>query len=926
MTHSSLLLRQSQAALSLGSSSGLRASATRLLSEQDLSSYGFASSSTAQSSSSSATPHGAAASASQVMKSKRTIPSTFFRSVSPFIRLKRSKLSEYVPTNLEPFSLQSQLDLRKQLEECLQAPHREDLNREEVWHAYVALSHAPTVEKPRTSVAVVNLLPYLDISTHRAVLHRIVSENAAAAAFSKANERIKAALQENLPVIGYRAAPYRPPRRQHLRAVPVDPSSTEAVPRGPFILQQMNLASAVSRSAGQSDDDSVVTIDDYNAVLSMLGNNSYLVPLSKMWIELTQHQIEGVRPNIRSYAIVIRALYTYIQNNLRHARKQYGTYGRRKRDRVLELATFGGSASARSSRTELVAEDDPPSPMGSRQRRLKKDLENPSRVAFAINLAVTRLRTVLDTYSSDSLLDHEGAEGEAKEEDRIMQRELVDFSLRILRLAGDLQHFAILLRDHFGIRLGHPDVPIVEEGAGQKKHLCISVSTLNTILMALGEHASARDMVVAYESLSRALPTGPESHVTGAQQRANRLRTDEDDDGLLSIGSGEDNQAADGSATAETAQGNLFKIDWSALTFRPDSAPPAEQNQALDDGSATALQTPLRRTAYSVHPTTTSLRIMIRHLCKASDPISHSYASFTHTPLPRDDWAFQGYRYQPTGGQARKLKAEAIAEDQRRYNGDYSLLALAYLREGVDAYRYSINRMAIALRPASPIFFQPPPLVPTAACFRPLITVAARRRNMRTLRSAAEMVQESIALLERESELLRWAAKHWSPALQQARIQGQDDTRRLLLGDAVAAITRQSELCQQELHSLKVLLSGPSASSSAAPHAALADHELDETEDAEGPGGLEALFQRLDQRRRRRFIAKRANRRERAQAETLRGEEEAEQKRLLAVKRSERERIRRQVSGGPSSSEAGTEAASNASSDVKAHNFTLESR
>ncbi|WFD21821.1 hypothetical protein MEQU1_000477 [Malassezia equina] len=76
----------------------------------------------------------------------------------------------------------------------------------------------------------------------------------------------------------------------------------------------------------------------------------------------------------------------------------------------------------------------------------------------------------------------------------------LDLAARLLRATGKLPELLNLLRSGFGIDLENPDT--------MAPALCAPTThTLNTVLMALGELARAPDMAVAYELMTRALPS-----------------------------------------------------------------------------------------------------------------------------------------------------------------------------------------------------------------------------------------------------------------------------------------------------------------------------------------------------------------------------------------------------------------------------------
>lgn len=81
----------------------------------------------------------------------------------------------------------------------------------------------------------------------------------------------------------------------------------------------------------------------------------------------------------------------------------------------------------------------------------------------------------------------------------------LDIAARVLRITGQLPALLALLRTGFGVDVVTPDAD-----RGEPVQPCTpTTQTLNTVLMALGEHATVSNMVSAYESMTQALPTGP---------------------------------------------------------------------------------------------------------------------------------------------------------------------------------------------------------------------------------------------------------------------------------------------------------------------------------------------------------------------------------------------------------------------------------
>ncbi|KAE8255916.1 hypothetical protein A4X13_0g2875 [Tilletia indica] len=903
MPQASALVRQSHAVLSgfAATTPGWRAAAKKVL-EQEIgglaasatsavstSSFSHQASSSNPASSSSGT-NGTTFEAHREVK--RSIPPSFFQSTSPFLYSGKSgKVSSSVP-EIEPFSLQSHVVLRDELLKSLD-DETSGARFDNTWEAYIALSQAPVTDGPIPGTTVVNLLPYIDIEVHQAVLRRIVPKRQGHIAYVRAYQRRQAALAEEVPVVGFRLGAQRPGRKRHLRPIHVSSSSKELIQRAPYILEQMHLASVVQHShstGAESDlDVSAPTTDDFNIVLSMLADTGHVVPLSKVWcsmLEWAEAKI-GPGPDTRSYATVVRGLYVHLQHQLNAERKK-NAVTKARMEQSLETATFmlrrNISFQDQEEPTTPSAESDLPRQKAVRIEQLSGGASGAAKLT---NLAVTRLRTIFENLDAAPLnISGSVTSGLSK----YWRRHLVDYALRILRLGGDLQGMAVLIREEFGLRIGHPDV--MEDVGPQSSGSRITIHALNTVLMALGEHAFARDMVVAYESLVRPLPSdlGAGMDLEVGSIRKGKWQSpadDEEDEGLFGIGSGDKGQVAEGS---ERSDSRLFKLDWSVSNFRQDAASSGADSTSSNASDALVQAHTPTSAPYAIHPTTTTLRTLLRHLCIKVRPVTQSYGKLSKTPLPRGDWTVRTLRPQPTDMQLRRMITDLHDEDDRRQQGQYILLALAYAKEGVEAYQASIGRMASALKVQNSHkdtveIFEPPPLMPTAACFAPILHLVTQRKKMGQLRSLKAVMLDSVEAMRREQEVLSRAAERWaglyeavrteeiqitgsaSSALEASNKEGQQDLqqRKRVLREVVAAIERQSALVDEELENILAVVYG------SANQAAYSEALAEEVWQAEIPvsdgkvtaatldtGGIDALIKAMGKHRRQRTQKHRA--------------------------------------------------------------------
>ncbi|KAK0521599.1 hypothetical protein OC834_006600 [Tilletia horrida] len=787
---------------------------------------------------------------------RRTIPPAFFQSTSPFLRSGQNTKALGVP-ELEPFSLQSQVELRDTLLKELQGSEQMG-KMKRVWDAYVALSCAPTTDADSaTSLTVVNLLPFIEPRVHQEVLRCMVQRNKAEKALASVKRRMRVAEQEDVPAVSFRMHSLRPARKQHLHPVLVSRLELLASKRAPFILEQMRLASQTQLPADAPVSERTPWTADYNLVLSSFADTGNVVPLSKVWCTLTEDAAKGIGhgPDLKSYAIVMRGLYVHLQHQLEVTRKEHAGKTKETVEKAAQRKKYVGKQPLERALFEAAPAESMPSDGDAasssarskasyfQRKREQSILGNAYQSAKSTNLAIMRLKTVLEHLDASPLLQAR-VEWEHVERTRYWRKQVIDYALRVMRLGGDLQGMALLIQKEFGYRLGHPDV-LEPEKEGGGDYTPMTIHTLNTIIMALGEHANATDMVVAYESLARPLGVNAPGASASPETKSNwrSAADDEEDEGLLGLTSGEAGRVSEEDAAQRGS--SLFKLEWSALSFQQQQQQQPEEGAASPTlGHGFFISNPsvgglYDMPEYAIQPSTTTLRTLVRHLCTKSLHVVHRYATLSRTPLPRGDWTARSLQAKPTPAQAQRIAENLLLEDKRRNGGDYFLLALAYLREGIDVYRNSLGRMDAALQPqpadaaksSRSQVLSPPHLMPTATCFRPAISAAVRLRNARGLRALRALVLESMEQMQRERDILARASAHWSHELEQTQtredeLQGrpapereaemnevreQVRERERVLRELVFVVERQSKLVREEMRYLEALVVGSQA-------------------------------------------------------------------------------------------------------------------
>ncbi len=159
----------------------------------------------------------------------------------------------------------------------------------------------------------------------------------------------------------------------------------------------------------------------------------------------------------------------------------------------------------------------------------------------------------------------------------------LDFAARTLRLAGHIDGLQQLMQQAYGIDLEAPDSAASSQS--QSDGVAPTTHTLNTIIMALGEQASVPEMVTAFETLAKPLPT---------------------------------NVAKDD--TASSSDG-LFATNWQDIfsSMRNREAEVAQQSTNADE---TSVPDVFKYTSpHRVQPNTKTFEVLLRHCCSEVDPL-----------------------------------------------------------------------------------------------------------------------------------------------------------------------------------------------------------------------------------------------------------------------------------------------------------------
>ena len=379
----------------------------------------------------------------------------------------------------------------------------------------------------------------------------------------------------------------------------------------------------------QSEEEGVPNVKDYDHVLSRLAPGGNMPALTALWAQMTGGGVddlgtrkryrsvlgqiesrEGIEPSRLTYLHLMMGINRHLTGQIERAHRQQITNaiwrGQGKRRKKKETA----SALAASKGTARYGQEVAP------QARMAVKLSSARTISLLQDMFQRNIRPGKMT---------------------------LDLALRMLRMAGNLEGLRMLIKVAFAIDFKNPDTdPRVIEGRKITPVLTPNVHTLNTIVMAFGEHGTVSEMVLAYETLSRPLLM---------REVEASVETEEQVD-----------------------SGSPFATDWRGI-FKRD----AEVGQSSEEGSLLgheetrdAADTPYYH-PLAVMPNTTTMATMIKSCCSAPDP-SRMVAA------PDRE-----------GGRAMRAKEEDLAI---RQDGGYIHVACYLLTEAVELQKQETARMA----------------------------------------------------------------------------------------------------------------------------------------------------------------------------------------------------------------------------------------
>ncbi|PWY97320.1 hypothetical protein BCV70DRAFT_202975 [Testicularia cyperi] len=399
-------------------------------------------------------------------------------------------------------------------------------------------------------------------------------------------------------------------------------SVREYMRRVKIIFADMRYHAIVAGSGTGKQPSNLPALADYNHVLSRLASGGHIGPMSSIWNDITRSPVASdsapLHPNKHTYRELMIGLSRHATDQIERvqkgeAAKRYQSSGKK---RFLEK-------SARAAASGLA--------------RFGQVLA-PSARAAAI-LAALRTMALLKDMKDHGVVPNQIT---------------LDFAARTLRLAGHIDGLLLLMRQAYGIDLSQPDSRI-REGSSEAHP---TIHTLNTILMALGEQATVPEMVTAYETLAKPLPTS-------LQQ------------------------------SQEVPDGGLFSTNWrdifSSVRSRADEITKCDSSE-IDSRLPTVFSYAHNN---QIRPNTKTFEILLRHCCAEVDPLRSPVA----LKVDASDKPVAAMVKESTELAMHELQdgGERATEMSRRRKGDYTLFAKGLVQEALDRSQILLHQAARSL-------------------------------------------------------------------------------------------------------------------------------------------------------------------------------------------------------------------------------------
>ena len=328
-----------------------------------------------------------------------------------------------------------------------------------VWALYVEAMHERPHELSNGSVRVPRTL---SAAEHREVLHALVPHAAPYTTYLVERARL-------------RALRTRAQREDGTSDVPLDLSTPqELAPPAPHVPlsasdARIYLSRVQALLQNMHAEPNAVRVSDYHTALEALVHGGHFPEMKVLLDEMRARSASepALTPDCDTYNLLFRGLFVHAQREMQALQRAYGY-------------VLNPTAHARQ-RAQSTAGD------GDAVKTVQHFAQQTAREATSL-IQEMQQRAVRPSTQT------------------------LDIAARVLRITGQLPALLALLRTGFGVDVVTPDAD-----RGEPVHPCTpTTQTLNTVLMALGEHATVSNMVSAYESMTQALPAGGDEAGTEA--------------------------------------------------------------------------------------------------------------------------------------------------------------------------------------------------------------------------------------------------------------------------------------------------------------------------------------------------------------------------------------------------------------------------
>ncbi|WFD02642.1 hypothetical protein MOBT1_001323 [Malassezia obtusa] len=383
------------------------------------------------------------------------------RSVPPASRAPVTASSVRALSVIAPRAAAIGRDPARQLIDLLRTSDHTAADR--VWALYVEAVQDKPQELDDGSVRVPRTLRAAE---HREVLHALVpySEPYAAYISERARLRELRAQAQHTPLDA---------------AVPVDLSTPqELAPRAPPVPQRASdarvyLSRVQALLGNMRAEPGGVAAADYNHALEVLAHGGHYAEMKVLFDEMTamRASIPALAPSRPTYDVMLRGLFEHARHETDRLRAAYGH-------------ALNPTAHTRRIAQATAAE-------GQAAKAVQGAAKHAAREA------TTLIQDMQQHAVRPSTLT-------------------LDLAARVLRVTGQLPALLALLRTGFGVDVANPDAD-----RGETTLECVPTThTLNTVLMALGEHATVANMMTAYETMTQPLPGAGAAGAAGAREVA----------------------------------------------------------------------------------------------------------------------------------------------------------------------------------------------------------------------------------------------------------------------------------------------------------------------------------------------------------------------------------------------------------------------